>query len=659
MVLCVKSHEQRFFYRADIDGLRALAVGLVVAFHALPSQIPGGFIGVDVFFVISGFLITKILITEIEGGHFSLAGFYRRRIARIFPALILVLFFTLTVGSFFFYAEEYKSLGLHVLGGAFFFPNLLLLSEVSYFGAVSAYKPLLHLWSLGVEEQFYLIWPLIISWLVRHRRPHVAILVITTISIVIFFCLGVFSRDWAFYFPLGRIWELAAGGSLALARGKTLGLKAKVWSPILEYFEQTGATLGLVFILLGSVLISQASTPLVVSHVIPVIGAILIIVGVKDRIGQLVLQHRWMVTLGLISYPLYLWHWPLLSFANYFYGTNPAVGVRAGLVVVAIALASLTYWFVERPVLSRQPNTLHAWLLVLSMVIVGIIGASIYLAEGIRSRSAAYREALNAGDIGESEYRRYLEGNFNKCESQSIFKNSPVYDGVPQCYQSKKGRVDVAIIGDSHADHLFPGIATALKDMNVAAYWQGASKDRGLPVLSEIGFEAIFNQIVASTGPKTVIISANWNFHIKSRGGALAVASELDNTARTLIERGIRVIVLYDVPTFGFDPTICKYGPRGGTILSVDPCVMQRKDVDQQQQPVILMLEQLVGLEVDTLFIVDTLCDQDRCFMARDKMMLYRDPSHLSIAGSLHVGNYLKGPLLKSLEKRSFHNAYQ
>ena len=203
-------------YRRDIDGLRGIAILTVVGFHFLPSVVRGGFIGVDIFFVISGYLISAIVLAAAADGRFSLSGFYARRIKRIFPALALVLGSVLTVGWSYLYADDYANLGMHAGAGAAFAANLVQWNESSYFDTAAELKPLLHLWSLGIEEQFYFVWPLLLAWASRRRRGPLAAVVV----------LGVMSFGWAivtvrldrtaaFFAPWTRFWELLAGAALA------------------------------------------------------------------------------------------------------------------------------------------------------------------------------------------------------------------------------------------------------------------------------------------------------------------------------------------------------------------------------------------------------------------------------------------------------------
>src|SRR5208282_803264 len=206
-------------YRADIDGLRAVAVGLVVVFHAFPLLIPGGFIGVDVFFVISGYLITALILDQQAVGSFSIKAFYIRRARRILPALCVVITATLIIGWFVLFPLPYQRLGLHAMAGALFIPNLVYWNDAGYFDDEAITKPLLHLWSLGVEEQFYLVWPLLLILLRRWKAQTTATLCALSVMSLIYSSIASFHDPIAAFFsPLSRLWELGAGGILASRR---------------------------------------------------------------------------------------------------------------------------------------------------------------------------------------------------------------------------------------------------------------------------------------------------------------------------------------------------------------------------------------------------------------------------------------------------------
>jgi peptidoglycan/LPS O-acetylase OafA/YrhL len=333
-------------YRPDIDGLRAIAVGSVLTYHAFPSLLPGGFIGVDIFFVISGFLITTIILQSLAAGDFSYRDFYARRIRRIFPALILVLAATLAFGWYVLLSGEFAQLGKQITGGAAFFANFVFLGEAGYFDATAETKPLLHLWSLGIEEQFYIFWPLLLGLAWRRRWP---ILRVTLAVAIVSFLVNVLTvqpyRAAAFYSPLSRAWELMAGGLLAGMRWQA-GASPATSRPALKHVQ---SIVGVGLIVLGLFVTRSTKAFPGWWALLPVLGAVsCIAAGPNGVLNRYLLSNRVMVWVGLISYPLYLWHWPLLSYARIVEGGEPSLYVRVALVVAAIVLAWATYRFVER-----------------------------------------------------------------------------------------------------------------------------------------------------------------------------------------------------------------------------------------------------------------------------------------------------------------------
>jgi peptidoglycan/LPS O-acetylase OafA/YrhL len=333
-------------YRPDIDGLRAIAVGAVLTYHAFPSLLPGGFIGVDIFFVISGFLITTIILQSLAAGDFSYRDFYARRIRRIFPALILVLAATLAFGWYALLSGEFAQLGKQITGGAAFFANFVFLGEAGYFDATAETKPLLHLWSLGIEEQFYIFWPLLLGVAWRRRWP---ILRVTLAVAIVSFLVNVLTvqpyRAAAFYSPLSRAWELMAGGLLAGMRWQA-GASPATSRPALKHVQ---SIVGVGLIVLGLFVTRSTKAFPGWWALLPVLGAVsCIAAGPNGVFNRYLLSNRLMVWVGLISYPLYLWHWPLLSYARIVQGGEPSLYVRVVLVVAAIVLAWATYRFVER-----------------------------------------------------------------------------------------------------------------------------------------------------------------------------------------------------------------------------------------------------------------------------------------------------------------------
>ena len=333
-------------YRRDVDGLRAVAVLPVVLYHAGFNGPSGGFIGVDVFFVISGFLITSIVAREITEGRFSLISFYERRARRILPALTGVILASFAVGWFVLLPIEMKNLGQSAFATAFFLSNVYFTLKLDYFAQAAEFAPLLHTWSLAVEEQFYLFFPPLLM-LVFWRRWWRPLWVVTGLSLLSFTAAVVVlpsKPDWVFYLIPFRAWELGAGAMLALV---------SLRPPQGRMAREVLAVAGL-FAILVPVFTLDAATPFPAAAALPpVVGATLLIwIGTQGG-GSMVsalLSRRALVWTGLISYSLYLWHWPILAFLRIVLGTAVLpMPIAITAVAASIALAWLSYRFVERP----------------------------------------------------------------------------------------------------------------------------------------------------------------------------------------------------------------------------------------------------------------------------------------------------------------------
>lgn len=337
-------------YRPDIDGLRAIAVTAVLGFHAFPTRVPGGFVGVDVFFVISGYLITTIIVSDLRRGRFRFRDFYTRRIARIFPTLAIVLLAVLAYGWFALLPREFATVGKHVAAGAGFVSNFTLIREANYFDPSSDLKPLLHLWSLAIEEQFYLLWPLalFLVW----RRPLIPIaLGIAAASFAVNIAIIHSHPTQAFYQPVTRAWELMLGAALAVYRLDYPSRGPRHW----------GSVAGLGLILFAIAFLDGHTLMPGWAALLPTFGTLLLIAAGPDAvINRRVLALRPMVGIGLISYALYLWHWPLLSFARILQGPL-SNGLAWGLLALATLLAWLTYVLVEGPIRRLRDKSPVVW----------------------------------------------------------------------------------------------------------------------------------------------------------------------------------------------------------------------------------------------------------------------------------------------------------
>jgi peptidoglycan/LPS O-acetylase OafA/YrhL len=343
-------------YRPDIDGLRAIAVLSVVLYHAFPKVLNGGFIGVDIFFVISGFLISTIIFESLDKTTFSFRTFYARRIARIFPALIVVLSATLCFGWLVLLSDELNQLGRHALAGAGFVANFVFWDEVSYFDTAAEAKPLLHLWSLSIEEQFYLLWPLLI-WLIWHFRTSVPWIMAGLVIVSFWMNVVLVSSDpvAAFYSPLPRFWELMCGALLAwhVLNKDQLTASASRWQMSIgavKWLPDMASVFGLLLIVFGLFAIEKDDSFPGYWALFPVLGTVLLIAaGTTAFVNRTILSTRVMIWFGLISFPLYLWHWPLLSFSQIIHAGDPPRNLKVILVLIAVLLAWLTFKIIERP----------------------------------------------------------------------------------------------------------------------------------------------------------------------------------------------------------------------------------------------------------------------------------------------------------------------
>jgi peptidoglycan/LPS O-acetylase OafA/YrhL len=556
-------------YRADIDGLRAIAVLSVLGFHAFPNVIRGGFVGVDIFFVISGFLITGVIQTGLDHNRFGFYAFYDRRIRRIFPALILVATATVAIGWFTLLDGEYKQLGKHVTGGAGFLSNFVLWNEAGYFDNSAASKPLLHLWSLGIEEQFYIFWPFVL-WSVSKRQLSP---VWTCCALVLAsFAFNIFTQPFGgvadFYSPLSRFWEIGCGALIALtARGGfSVSIAAKG-----DYgndgfvIRNILSAAGFLLICAALVLVTSDKPFPALWALFPTLGAALIVTaGPSAIINRYLLANRLCVWIGLISYPLYLWHWPILSVARIVEGQGLSIQFRLAIIALTFILALITYRVFEIPIRYQlRGNSAVLAGLVGLMLVLGSVGAAIYLGDGFNFRTVvtinpAAKTIVNLAPVGSLTSCDLL--GLKKPDDENIF-----------CYRDKRGNIAYALIGDSKASALFPGL------LRTPARHGWINIGRVLPITSN---SQLFEKFKA--GSQFAIALVTKDSHIKvvvltmavrqlfqlppgsdatleslpSSGNYEVAFSGLDATVTNLIEAGKRVVITVDNPAMA-DPHDC------------------------------------------------------------------------------------------------------
>jgi peptidoglycan/LPS O-acetylase OafA/YrhL len=408
-------------YRREIDGLRALAVMPVILFHAGFRVFSGGFVGVDVFFAISGYLISSIILMEIERGSFSVVRFYERRARRILPALFLIMGCCVICGYAWMMPDEYKNLGQSLVATTFFSNNILLALTTGYWDMASEFKPLLHTWSLGVEEQFYVLFPLtlILIWRFARKRTYMILAMLLLGSLASSLWSARQSPTWVFYNLPTRAWEILVGALAAIYLMKRPALAPK------GGISHIAGLLGLALILIPVFLFKEDLPSPGLSPVAPVLGAALIILyGGPGTAVNAALGSRFMVGIGLISYSAYLWHQPLFAFQRIRSKAPPGSLTFCSLIVATFALSYLSWRFVEKPF--RNPGVVGRNALLatvgsgsLVFVLVGLI-----LNEGYGLPSRVFNSDVKIGDVDKRAYNEkvflYQKGAFSHTNKMKV-----------------------------------------------------------------------------------------------------------------------------------------------------------------------------------------------------------------------------------------------
>ena len=440
-------------YRPDIDGLRAFAVLSVVLYHAFPNIVRGGYVGVDVFFVISGFLISSILFKELDEHKFSITIFYGRRIRRIFPALAVCLAAVLAYGFVSLTPPELSQLGKHVFFGAGFLSNMALWSESGYFDVAASQKPLLHLWSLGIEEQFYIFWPALL-WVAFQMKARVgrllAVLFVASFAINIALSITNISDD--FYLPVSRFWELLAGAGLAW------WWRRIVLSSSLRSWISFG---GLAALMTSAVLFTPELRFPGWLAVLPVAGAVaLIMAGREAMVNRVVFSNRAVVFVGLISYPLYLWHWPLISYAYVIrLGKAPTPLMGLGLVAASFLLAWATYRFIEYPVRFGAHRRRRTQIVAATMTALGACGLAVWTKGGFPERFPPL-PGIDIRKIGDAR----LDADFKPTKDMEVSDHDWTFVA-----HLGHGERKVALSGDSLLFHYGPRVQQLADEGQLAA----------------------------------------------------------------------------------------------------------------------------------------------------------------------------------------------
>jgi peptidoglycan/LPS O-acetylase OafA/YrhL len=623
-------------YRADINGLRGLAVILVVLYHLGIRIVPGGYVGVDVFFVISGYLISAIIISEVQANRFSIAKFYERRVRRIGPAFFVVLCVVSATAYIYLLPTELKDFAKSLLSATFSASNFYFWGKAGYFDTSSETAPLLHTWSLAVEEQFYLVFPMLImaihKWAPKKLKVSVVLLTLASLG---FGSIQVFvNPSSAFYLPFGRAWELLLGSLLFL---EVFPRFRNTW------LREFAAICGLVLILAAGLFYSTKTPFPGLSALLPCVGTALIVAAgthATTMVGR-ALSTKPMVGLGLISYSLYLWHWPIIVFQRL--GTvlisgASAHATQAAIFAVALAMSYLSWRFVEEPFRRNNPPIARRVLFGFAGTGVLAVSASaivILLSGGFPSRYS--KEAVRVAQyLDRKEPGQYRQG---KCFITSGNSASDFDSSV--CLAERSDQPNVLLIGDSHAAQLWWGLSNTYREIN----FMQATASGCLPTLeqamrSNVACTTLIKNIYSDFLPThrvdRVLIAGRWV------NGDLG---RLRSTLMWLKNRNINVVLFG--PMIQYDTSFPRLLAK--SIQLNEPDFPDQHRVQEFERLDADMREMSASLDVPYVSFFKILCADQHCVEYARQAPLLSDNSHFTAEGSMLFAARLQGSELGAI----------
>jgi peptidoglycan/LPS O-acetylase OafA/YrhL len=647
-------------HRADIDGLRAIAVLAVIGFHCKVPFLGGGFVGVDVFFVISGYLICSIIYKEMRGDRFSIARFYERRCKRIVPALAVVLLFCMVLAAMVLSPMEAHRFGDSAVATSLSASNILFILRSGYFAVGAMLNILLMTWSLAVEEQFYVVFPLIMLALRgRRRRTIVAWLAaMSALSLVCSIYAEFRQPTWNFYLPVTRAWELGAGALLAVWQEGRLRFRSEPS----RWTDATGAA-GIAMVL-AAVFAYNARTRFPgYEAILPVLGSALILMSAGGRANR-ILAIRPLVAIGLISYSLYLWHWPLLSFAEVVSSRPLRPITMVLLMTTAFAAATLSYFFVETPFRTKRAGKTNKVLFSYGLAILALasLGGVFSITKGLPWRYPELYGIESRADL-DRHHPCTSSGDYLRMSSQCV---PPPSSTVPA----------MAVLGDSHAEALAEGLRdfTAKSGWNlvtltreacaplkgVIGWWPGSTYADSCRSFNQTALQYVLNRpdirVVLLTG-----LMAGAYMPDSSHGGpvrpsdaesAAVLGQGFKNEIDTLESAGKRVILMEDVPGFPDDPVAgIRYQQiplrrlLNRLLLSESPEIGDGASEDislttsTPERFASAQLEAIAAADRRVILIdpKKAFCSAGRCYYASATELFYADGGHLSRSGALHI----------------------
>ena len=621
---------RRMAYRADVDGMRAVAVVAVLLFHA-GLGLPGGFVGVDVFFVISGFLITSIVTREVQAGEFSYLGFWERRARRLVPAMVVVVLATVAMAYLLLLPHDYKELGQSVVSQTFAMANFYFWREAGYFAGPSEIKPLLHTWSLAVEEQFYFVMPGLLMLAHRIWPKRILAVLVTTLLVSLGWC--VYSTrvypDAAFYLLPARAWEMLLGGVIALS-GDFTWLKRGP-AEILSFA-------GLMTVI-GSILFYPTGTPFPGSYaILPCIGTAAMIAGnsVHSTATSKLLAWRPIVFVGLISYSLYLWHWPLFAFANYITPDELPRWLAIGLIAASIVMGVLSWRFVETPFRNKELLPSRGRVLgaaAVALLTLAGVGITLHVTDGVRSRFG--NDILRLADARTD--RNPMRKLHHDLSGSTLAKG-------PRLLAGKTGtEPELIVVGDSHGDAIVPGIVGLCKQQDVPMV--AFTRSDTLPLCftrtprdkSEETFYKSAAVYIKQSPAKHVMLIARWSEYEERLND-----QDLAATVAGLLELGKHVWLIRQVPEPTADvPRFLALCARWGLDNKRIRC--SKSDYESRQAPVDRFL---ATVNHDHVRIVDVSAKffeaSEFAVTELDGHPLYFDTNHLSTKGAVFAAASLE-----------------
>ena len=657
-------------HRSDIEGLRGVAVLAVVAVHAWPEALRGGFVGVDIFFVLSGYLITGLMLGALAQGRFSLADFYRRRVLRLFPALCAVLIFC-AVAAVFTFPSEARQIGKHIVASALFASNLALWQEAGYFDASSESKPLLHLWSLGIEEQFYLLWPLLLpaAWRWRRQAPQLMLALVLGLMVASFVLNVIWvvpKAKGTFFLLPTRAWELLMGAALAIQQQghgvPALGtlarrLSASRLGPLMHDGLAVG---GALLIAAAFVLLDKRSVFPGWWALLPTIGTMLLLVaGGRAWVNRQVLSHPVLLFYGRISYPLYLWHWPLLVFPVLL-GWELDHALRVAVLAASVGLSALTTEYIEAPIRFgrhryRHRHRLHQsapWALGGVMAGTAVAGLVLMLSDGL---VGSYPRSVQ--EIARADFAFDFGGYRSHRCFLHLEQGPQAY--APECWPAASAQKTehqpeqqplTLLWGDSHAAALYPGLEGALTGAVAGAgqrpFLAQFTKARcppvaALPALASRHCREANEHVLAlvrARVPDTVVLGGYWSLYAEDADASTALMASLRSTVTQLQALGVRhVVVLGQLPTWTMPlpRVLLREWERQGSVPERTLAALDRR-AWAMDAGVRLAVAGTAAVFVSPF---DQLCNAQGCLVSQtvdgvSRPLVY-DESHLTVAGSM------------------------